>query len=233
MISTKSVKRMWLGSIIALCLCFAMLLGTTFAWFTDSVSSANNIIKTGVLDIAMYWVEGDEDPNADTTTWEDASKGAIFNNDKWEPGYVEAKHVKIVNEGNLALKYKLVITPNGDFSELAEKIDVYFIPTATKLTREELNTTYAGFKVGTLADMIVDPDGSARGFLLVDDQSTEDVLENVTAVTIALKLREDTGNDYMEKSIGTDFSIKLYATQYTAEEDSFDDQYDKDAEYDS
>ena len=56
MTNTKNTKRALLSSVLALFLCFAMLLGTTYAWFTDSVTSANNIIKSGILDIALdYW----------------------------------------------------------------------------------------------------------------------------------------------------------------------------------
>ena len=109
MTSKKTTRRALLSSMIALLLCVSMLVGTTFAWFTDSVTSASNIIKSGNLDIEMYWAKGTEDPNADTTVWTDASTGAIFNYDKWEPGYTEVRHIKISNEGTLALKYQLHI----------------------------------------------------------------------------------------------------------------------------
>ena len=56
MTNTKSTKRALLASVMALLLCFSMLLSTTFAWFTDSVTSGNNIIKSGNLDIELeYW----------------------------------------------------------------------------------------------------------------------------------------------------------------------------------
>jgi len=32
--------------------------GGTIAWFTDEVTSANNIIKSGNLDVEMYWADG-------------------------------------------------------------------------------------------------------------------------------------------------------------------------------
>ena len=109
MTKTKTTKRALLSSVIALLVCFTMLIGTTFAWFTDSVTSAGNIIKSGTLDVEMHWAEGTKDPNAVDTAWTDASAGAIFNNDKWEPGYVEVRHIKISNVGTLALKYQLHI----------------------------------------------------------------------------------------------------------------------------
>ena len=49
----KSTKRALISSVLALVLCFTMLLGTTFAWFTDSATSKGNTIKTGKLDIQL------------------------------------------------------------------------------------------------------------------------------------------------------------------------------------
>ena len=226
MTNTKNTKRALLSSVMALFLCFAMLLGTTFAWFTDSVTSAGNIIQSGNLDVEMYWADGDEDPA--TLTWNKVDGSPIFNNDKWEPGYVEAKHIKIANEGNLAFKWRLRIVPNGEVEELADVIDVYYIEGATQLTREMLD---AATPICTLRDLIDDVDGAAHGALLPAGETATDAYERVGEVTatIAFKMREDAGNEYQGKKIGTDFSLHLMATQYTYENDSFDDQYDKDA----
>ena len=75
-----TMKRSLTVSVISLILCVSMLLGTTFAWFTDSVTSAGNIIQSGTLDIEMFWADGKEDPA--TVAWNDASEGAIFDYDK-------------------------------------------------------------------------------------------------------------------------------------------------------
>ena len=98
----KTTRRALLMSALSLLLCVSMLVGTTFAWFTDSVTSAGNIIKSGTLEVSMMWAYGKENPA--TTTWTDAAEGAIFNSDKWEPGYTEARHIAVKNEGTLALK---------------------------------------------------------------------------------------------------------------------------------
>ena len=106
----RSTKGALLMSALSLFLCFTMLMGTTFAWFTDSAASAGNIIKSGNLDVEMYWADGTAAvPAEDSTDWKNASKGPIFNYDNWEPGYVEVRHIKIANEGTLALKYKVSI----------------------------------------------------------------------------------------------------------------------------
>ena len=209
----KSTKRALIVSVLSLFICFTMLLGTTYAWFTDSVTSAGNIIKTGTLEVEMHWAKATEDPSS--ANWQDASAGAIFKHQNWEPGYVEARHIKISNVGSLALKYKLAISPNGEVSELADVIDVYFVDPAVKVeTRDSLA---ALTPVGTLREMIEDPDGAAYGSLLKDEVKT---------VTIALKMRENAGNEYQNLSIGTSFSVVLMATQDNVEADDLDENYD-------
>ena len=77
MMTKRSTKNALLSSVLALFLCFTMLIGTTFAWFTDSVTSANNIIKSGNLDIELEYWDGD--------SWEDvAGKSDILTNTLWE-----------------------------------------------------------------------------------------------------------------------------------------------------
>lgn len=221
MTNLKTTKRALFSSVIALLVCFTMLLGTTFAWFTDSVTSAGNIIKTGHLDVEMYWADGTKAvPADDSTDWTDASTGAIFNNDKWEPGYVEVRHIKISNVGTLALKYQLHILANGDISDLADVIDVYFVDPAVQVADR---TALVGIEpVGTLTEVLAGMPGNASGDLLADETDT---------ITLALKMRENAGNEYQNKAIGSDFTIQLLATQLASEEDRFDNQYDAGAEF--
>ncbi|MBR2043705.1 MAG: SipW-dependent-type signal peptide-containing protein [Clostridia bacterium] len=215
MTKTKSTKRALLLSALALLVCVSMLIGSTFAWFTDSVTSSGNIIKSGTLEVTMEWK--DATTNGKVQSYTDASQGAIFNYDKWEPGYVEAKNIKITNAGTLALKYQLNIIANGEVSALAKVIDVYFAEgdiTLADRTMTELR------KIGTLAEVLAGMPANVSG----------DLLENESdKVTIALKMQEDAGNEYQGLAIGSDFSVQLLATQLTSEFDSFDDQYDKGA----
>ena len=124
-------KKTLLFSLLVLIVCFGMFLGTTYAWFTDSVSSAGNIIQTGTLDVAMSWKVANEDLNNEN--WKDDSKGAIFNNKHWEPGYTEARHIKISNEGTLALKYNVLFKATSEVGKLADVIDVYYADPAEKV----------------------------------------------------------------------------------------------------
>ena len=222
MTNVKSTKRALVSSILALFLCFAMLLGTTYAWFTDSVSSDENIIKSGTLDVEMFYAEGTEDPaNAE---WIDASKKAIFNYDKWEPGYAEAKHIKVTNEGTLALKYQMRVIANGVVSVLADVIDVYYFDEAVALTRDNLTEAV---KLGTLREVLTvsyakNLETTISGNLAEGESKS---------ITLVFKMQETAGNEYQNLSIGSDFSIQILATQYTAETDSFDEKYDQEADF--
>ena len=89
----KYTKRALFGSVIALILCCAMLMGTTFAWFTDSVTSSSNIIASGNLKVGLYYADGTQAVPATKDDWTDARNGAIFANDQWEPGYTEVRHI--------------------------------------------------------------------------------------------------------------------------------------------
>lgn len=218
----KKTKLALFQSVVALLLCISMLAGTTFAWFTDSVTSGNNIIKSGKLDVTMEWFDGTKPvPAVDSDEWIDASTGAIFDYSLWEPGYTQVRHIKIENKGNLALKYQLHIQANGNVSKLSDVIDVYFLDPAKQVSaRTELTED---MKVGTLTQVLAGMPGNASGSLKADEIDT---------VTIALKMQETAGNEYQNLSIGSDFKVILLATQEVYESDSFGTDYDKDATFD-
>jgi hypothetical protein len=147
-------------------------------------------------------------------TYKDASEGAIFNYDLWEPGYVEAKNIKISNIGTLALQYNLHIAANGEVSKLADVIDVFFAEGEYTLADRAMPELT---KVGTLSDILAGMPENMTGDLEPNTQDT---------VTIALKMQENAGNEYQKLSIGSTFSVVLMATQDNVESDSFDENYD-------
>ncbi|MBO5866447.1 MAG: hypothetical protein J6Q55_00135 [Clostridia bacterium] len=95
-------KKMLVLSIVSIAVCFAMLLGTTFAWFTDSVSSNNNLIQAGILDVELqYYKDGN---------WADVTgKSDVITNELWEPGATEVAYFRLANAGSLAFKYSLAV----------------------------------------------------------------------------------------------------------------------------
>ncbi len=230
----KSIKTL-VVSILAIITCFAMLLGTTFAWFTDSVNSSNNIISSGDIKLNAYWMDAKDDPTEESN-WVEFNGSPIFNYDNWEPGYVEAKHIRITNEGTLSFKYKVDILPNGVYSDLlASVIDVYVL-TSAQVTNRASITAQENY-IGTLKEVIEMPNdtGNAKSGAILPVGSTPNnaSLEVVGSdtVSIAFKMRENVGNEYENLSIGTDFDIIISATQYSFEEDDFGSDYDKDAEF--
>lgn len=215
MTNMKNTKHALLASVMALFLCFAMLLGTTYAWFTDSVISNGNIIQTGNLKVGFQWADGKEDPA--TATWKDVS-GAIFDYDNWEPGYAVAKHLKVSNDGTLALNYQMRIVADGVVSKLADVIDVYYFAEDMALTRDDLaNATY----LGTLTEVL----GTEKN-LSKTVYGAIKAGESADVHTLVLKMNKDAGNEYQEMNLGCSFSIELLATQMSDENDSFDNKYD-------
>ncbi len=113
MLKSKTTKSAFISSVLSLFLCFAMLIGSTFAWFSDSVSSTNNIITAGNLDVELEYYDGD--------SWEKVSDNTnVFTNTLWEPGHTEVVYLKVSNLGTLALKYAL----NINVAEEIESINV-------------------------------------------------------------------------------------------------------------
>ena len=126
MTQTKTSKRALLTSALSLLLCCTMLIGTTWAWFTDSVTSAGNKIQSGTLQVDLLVKGGNTDYTKYTSVKTDNKP--IFNYDLWEPGYTLVTNAKVVNNGTLALKYTLKFVSEDDIAsqKLAEVIDVFY-----------------------------------------------------------------------------------------------------------
>ncbi|MEE3403951.1 MAG: InlB B-repeat-containing protein [Acutalibacteraceae bacterium] len=234
-----TTKRRVLASFLSLALCVSMLVGSTYAWFTDTVTSSGNIIKSGTLDVGMLWADGKEDPDpeSDTTTWNNVevtdtnpNPEPIFGYELWEPGYAQVRHIQVVNKGSLALKYNLTILANGEVdavADLAEVIDVYTKTPAVQVSNRDNVSTKLN-RVGTLREVLNDTTvlaAATQGHLMPGNKEA--------VITLALKMQETAGNEYQNKEVNTGLTVKLFATQYTAEEDTFDNQYDKLATYDA
>ena len=123
MTNRKSTKRALLGSVMAMVLCLAMLVGATFAWFTDTASTGVNKIQAGNLDVQL----ADENGNSlegKTLEFKKAANAAEGEAVLWEPGCTyELPAVYVKNNGKLALKYKVAITGINGSAKLNEVID--------------------------------------------------------------------------------------------------------------
>ena len=217
MLKTKNIKISALvANVIAIVVLSTILIGSTFAWFTDSVSSSGNKIQAGTLKVDLEILEDD--------VWRSLKNEnkPVFNYTNWEPGYTDVKIFKVVNEGSLALKWKAKIVANGTLSALADVIDVYVCPSDTPIgypTDRNLDGyTYAG----TVADFVAGIETTVADTLLAGGEEY---------LGIALKMRSDAGNEFQGMDLLGSFDIVLVATQLSFEGDGFGDQYDASAEY--
>ncbi|MBQ0102055.1 MAG: leucine-rich repeat protein [Firmicutes bacterium] len=242
----QSTRRSLIMSVLSLMLCFAMLIGTTYAWFTDSVTSGTNRIVAGNLDVEMYYknaltsknkdVEAEKWANvatadADPKFFVDASGEEIL----WEPGVVSICDFEVRNVGTLALKYKLNTefedgNDSGSTMKLSSVIKAAVVAADTDVSTRE-NAIAAGKAVeGGFQNLAVfanegalAPQGKdAFKVILYWEPTENDDVYNMN------NEKQDEAHD---NTMWIDIDIKLIATQLTEEKDSFDIDYDKDATY--
>ena len=146
MTNRKSTKRALLGSVMAMVLCLAMLIGATFAWFTDTASTNVNKIQAGNLDVALEMKDGDNWVSAEGKTLTFKTKdNRAADQILWEPGCTyELPQLRVVNKGNLALKYKIQITGIQGDAKLNEVIDWTINDAAIDLTEGHLTAGQQG-----------------------------------------------------------------------------------------
>ena len=123
--STKTKKALR-GSLLALFLCIVLLIGTTFAWFTDTASTGVNKIQSGNLKVGLEYKAADGSWKDATTTTLQFQKAAGAANEQilWEPGCkYKLPEIRVINKGNLALKYTMKVTGVEGDQKLNEVID--------------------------------------------------------------------------------------------------------------
>ncbi|MBR2466757.1 MAG: hypothetical protein IKB38_07520 [Clostridia bacterium] len=220
----KNTKKSLVSRVIALVLCFSMLLGSSYAWFTDSAISEGNVIKSGNLDVEMYW--SDTFLAADSAEWKNADGVPVFTYDNWEPGYTEVKYVKVKNAGNLSLRWRLSIEAEGLVTDLADVIDVYYINPVSS----SVNTLEDRSSSGVLSE-VLGGHKATEGVLLPEGESSPLYTSGEAILAVAFHMQEDAGNAYQGMSIGDGFKLKLIATQFNYESDVFGPDYDKDSQW--
>ena len=206
MTSSKSTKRALISSALAILMCVAMLIGTTFAWFTDTASTGVNKIQAGNLEIELQMKDNNGNwVNAEGKTLPFLVEGKIPAKGTqilWEPGctyYVP--EVRVVNKGNLAVKFEYVNELLGVTGKLAEVLEPVF-KTPVDANGEEVN---------------IEPE------ILKPDEASP-------AWSFGYHMLETAGNEY-QNATATGMCLTVVATQATYENDSFNNQYDKDAQY--
>ncbi len=202
-----STKRALLASVVSLLLCASMLVGSTLAWFTDVASTGVNSIVSGKFDVALMMKDKDDNWVSAEGQTLDFIKAENADPDEpilWEPGCVyRLPAIRVDNNGNLALKYELVITGiNGDH-KLNDVIEWYII---------------AGDKDPIPMAEYADFKGNLKAY----EKSVEMIIEG--------RMKPDATNEYQNLSM-SGISITVVATQDAVEYDSNDNQYDASAEW--
>lgn len=204
MTNSRSLRRALLTGALAIMVCLSMLVGTTFAWFTDSVSSGVNTIQSGNLKLGVYHQVGNCVEPIDTLTnlFDNINSEPIL----WEPGASVSETFYIRNQGTLALQYQF------------------------RLNLSNATQTPSG---KTLADVLTVSinDGQAQPLA---DLTYEGVLVSSADIdTIKVKIswpESDNDNEFnIAGGLRINLGISVLATQYAYEYDGFSNTYDQGA----
>ena len=213
MSNKKATKRALLTSITALAMCVVMLVGTTFAWFTDTATANVNKIQAGNLDVALEMLDGTNWVTAEgkTLNFVKAANAPAGEKVLWEPGAeYKLPELRVRNDGNLALKYEVAITGAVDATPNNGVNDLELLNVITFSASIGGGTATSGVYGTTIADGAL----NAK-----DDAQT---------IQLSAKMDENAGNKYQEMAIsGIAITVKAMQTSY--EYDSNGNTYDRDA----
>ena len=241
MFNKKGTKHALLMSVISLLLCCSMLIGTTFAWFTDEVKSGTNIIAAGNLDVELTHTNAkvtDDGVEGDTELFVDENGNPIL----WEPGVVTYETFTVKNVGNLALKYNLAI----NFTNENFVVEADGTVTDNSLSDVlKVGVINGALGEGTTREGLIQyvDDYSAfepmKSFVLYGDMEPNEADEVYTIVIYwepsendnnwNVNNGRDVSDDYKvgeEPALRIDLGIHLTATQKVSEDDSFGPDYD-------
>lgn len=249
--SKKTTKRALAMSFVSVFLCVCMLVGTTFAWFTDSVSSVNNVIQSGNLDVVLEvgtLRAGGDSANPNDWNWNEVDPTKpVIELDNVEPGYVKTVALRVRNAGSLALKYALStsiveetegVNVAGNKFNLSDKLYTF--------TSKSLSyTDWDREQILDIIDITLDGNfsngfGSGTANTAVKAFNTEicsdmELLtkDDYDAFAFAVAMPTWVGNEANHNGTAPKltFGINVVATQLTYEKDSFGDDYDEDAKY--
>ena len=220
----KATKRALLTSVMALVMCVVMLVGTTFAWFTDTASTAVNKIQAGNLDVELLMYKNSTDGyvniSKDKNPIFGSDTSAVAQNDNldtlWEPGKTQVAYLAIENKGNLALKYKVAlnVTDPENSNDLYKVMQYAIVPDA-----KNDNNMVTGWTEG---NSVVVGLQEVSGEVALDAGATH-------YFALLVHMDELAGNEYKNGKV--EFDLTVLAAQNTVESDSFGTDYDKNALY--
>ena len=222
----KNMRRALISSIVAIVLCFAMLVGTTYAWFTDTAAAGVNTLKSGKLDMVLEYT-------TDFTTWTEVTpETKLFpENALFEPGYALVAYVRVKNNGNLWFKYKLDAKVAGEEAGINQAGEEFNLSSYLKFGSAQVNAKYddrdaAIAAVDANATLISNATLSFNDIPLAPEATSD-------PIALVIYMPTTVGNEanYGAKQPVINFGVVALATQYTEEEDSFSKWYDNGATY--
>ena len=207
MTQTKTKKAL-LMSVLSMVLCVAMLVGMTFAWFTDTASTSVNKIQAGELKIKLLGADGKELSATNPLTWQKPA-GHETEEVLWEPNCeYNLETFKVQNAGNLAVKYKVILK-------------------ATDITNKD-GKTLLDVLVWKVNGKNVDFSTLGNGIEIIANKK---LLKSITdEIKVSAHMKAEAGNDYQGLKIDG-FGVEVYATQDTVEYDSNGNTYDQAAQF--
>ncbi len=232
MTKKHSTKKALLASALSLLLCVSMLVGTTFAWFTDSVTSGRNTIQSGNLDVVLEYWDGDsyEEVTSTTKLFDDAAL--------WEPGYTEVAYLKVSNAGSLALKYQLAVnvynevlgkTEVGADIKLSDYLQFKVVESDTDLA--DTYTRETAQNADAVATKLQTYNSEIKTLEPKNEQGDNNYYDYVALIIYMPTTVGNEANHDGENIPSIEMGVNLFATQFTYEEDSFGKDYDEDAVY--
>ena len=239
----RATKRALLTSVMALVMCVVMLVGTTFAWFTDTASTGVNKIQAGNLDIEVeYRTSLERDwKTLDNATDLFGAEGTLF-----EPGHTRVVELKIKNAGNLALKYKIGMNVVSETAGTNKAGNPYKLSDYLKVAATGFQQYPAEGSIGAMMEQLIfqkedygmwtERDFANFELEYASNGSVHELKPGDAQILgIKVYMPESVGNEAnaisSEKAASISFGLNILATQYTVESDSYGTQYDKDATY--
>ena len=224
----RATKRALLTSVMALAMCVVMLVGTTFAWFTDTASTAVNKIQAGNLDVKLMY-------STDMQTWTEATEQTKLFDDNalWEPGYTQVVYLKVVNAGNLALKYE--VSTNSYDMERGKNAagELFYIDKFLRIGTATTENAFNG-RSDAIAAIAGSEKNMGKEMQISDDWAVLDPKAESKPFAVVIYMPTTVGNEannvqsWRHPSL-KGFGLVVNATQATMESDSFDNTYDEKA----
>lgn len=229
MAKVNSNKKALLSSLFALIVCVAMFIGTTFAWFTDTASIAANKIQAGNLKVKVMY-------STDMSDWKEVTESTKLLNENalWEPGHTEIVYFKVVNSGNLALKYEIKTNSYARGDRCRNVYDKYFyLDTYLKIGLAETSTALT--TRNSAIDAVSGNEHSlAKNLRLTNGWAMLKPAEESQPMAMVIYMPTTVGNEannvlkFRTPSV-KDLTLLVNAVQAQSESDSYGDTYDANA----